>query len=289
MEKETNKIKLLKPKYDIVFQALFQGNKENITQSFISDILGEPIEIIDIKTDNSILKEYPTEKAGRLDLITKFKDGTICQIEMQIADEYNTIKRILYYWSKTYSKQLKRGDNYKKLKKTIGIIITDYEVKEIKEIENLDTKWQIMNTKEKPKVLTEDLELHIIEIPKAKKILEKEGHNRIAQWITFIDNPNTEKVEKIMKENKEVKKAKSVLYEMSEDEKLQRLAELREKWEHDEVSAREAYKEHGLEEGRKQGIEESKKEIAKKMKEKKISIETIIELTGLTQEEIKCL
>lgn len=150
-----------------------------------------------------------------------------------------------------------------------------------------------MNTKEKPKVLTEDLGLHIIEIPKAKKILEKEGHNRIAQWITFIDNPNTEKVEKIMKENKEVKKAKSVLHEMSEDEKLQRLAELREKWEHDEVSAREAYKEHGLEEGRKegrkQGIEESKKEIAKKMKEKKISIETIIELTGLTQEEIKCL
>ena len=38
--KNENK-ELLKPKYDIVFQALFQDNKENITQSFISDILGE--------------------------------------------------------------------------------------------------------------------------------------------------------------------------------------------------------------------------------------------------------
>lgn len=308
--KETNsQIKLLKPKYDIVFQALFQGNKENITQSFISDIIGEQIEIVDIKTDNTILKEYPMEKAGRLDLITKFKDGTICQIEMQMANEYNTIKRILYYWSKTYSKQIKRGEPYKKLKKTIGIIITNYEVNELKGIEKLDTKWQIMNTKEPHKVLTDDLEIHIIEIPKAKKILEKEGNNRIAQWITFIDNPNTERAKKIMKENEEVKKANNVLHEMSEDEKLQRLAELREKWERDEISAREAYKEHGLaegraeglkqglvegrkegrREGRKQGIEESKIEIAKKLKSMKMKIEDIQKATGLKKEEIEKL
>ena len=35
------KKELLKPKYDVVFQALFGENKDNITQSFISDILGE--------------------------------------------------------------------------------------------------------------------------------------------------------------------------------------------------------------------------------------------------------
>ena len=33
-----NKKQILKPKYDIVFQTLFGNNKENITQSFISDI-----------------------------------------------------------------------------------------------------------------------------------------------------------------------------------------------------------------------------------------------------------
>ena len=75
--------------------------------------------------------------------------------------------------------------------------------------------------------MTEDLELRIIEIPKAKRILEKEGNNRIAQWLAFIDNPNDKGVKKIMEENEEVKKAESVLHEMSEDEKLQRLAELR--------------------------------------------------------------
>ncbi len=277
MEEQSKKIKLLKPKNDLVFQALFQGNKENITQSLISDILGQKVEIIEIKTDDTLIRKYPNDKTGRLDLRTKFKDGTICQIEMQMANEYNTVKRILYYWSKTYSSQLERGEFYKDLKKTIGIIITNYEVEELKEIKELDTKWQIKETKRGEKLLTDDLELRIIEIPKAKKILEKEGHNRIAQWLTFMDNPNTERIEEIMKENEEVKKARNVLHVMSKDEELQRLAELKEKWELDERSAIQSAKEEG------------KLEIAKKLKEKGMPIEEIIEITELTKEEIERL
>ena len=274
---ENNKKELLKPKYDVVFQALFQDNKENITQSLISDILGEKVEIIDIKTDNSIARKYPFEKAGRLDLKTKFKDGTICQIEMQMTDKKNTIKRILYYWSKSYSGQIRRGEDYQELNKTIGILITNYEVEELKGIENLDAKWQIICDKNDKRLLTEDLELHIIEIPKAKRIIEKEKYNRIAQWLMFLDNPNTERVEEIMKENEEVKKANSVLHIMSEDEELQRLAELKEKWARDESSALRSAR------------EEAKEEIAKKMKEKGMKLEDIQELTGLTIKEIEKL
>ena len=281
MNNENKKIELLKPKYDVVFQALFQGNQDNITQSLISDILGEQVEIIDIKTDSTITRKYPSEKAGRLDLKTKFKDGTICQIEMQMSDEKDTVKRILYYWSKTYSKQLKRGEYYKDLKKTIGIIITNYEVKELKEIEELDTKWQIIEAKNGKKLLTDDLELRIIEIPKAERILKKDKYNRIAQWLMFLDNPNTERVEEIMKENEEVKKANSVLHIMSEDEELQRLAELREKWDLDERSA--------IQNAKDDGREEERLKIAKKMKDKGIDLDTIIEMTDLTEEEIKKL
>ena len=284
-----NKKQILKPKYDIVFQTLFGSNKENITQSFISDILGKPIEIIDIKTDDSVLKHYPSDKAGRLDLKTKFRDGTICQVEMQMTDEGNTIKRILYYWARTFSNQLKSGAPYTSLNKTIGIIITNYEVKELKGIEELNTCWKIMDTKSGKKVLTDDLEFYILELSKVEKALQKDKHNRLAGWLAFLDNPYTERVEEIMKENEEVKKAQTVLNEMSEDEILQRWAELKEKWEHDEVSAREYYKETGLKEGREQGREEKQKEIAKKMKYKKMDIQEIIEITGLTKEEIEKL
>lgn len=50
-------------------------------------------------------------------------------------------------------------------------------------------------------LLTEDLEIHIIEIPKIKRILENEPKNKLAQWIAFLDNPNDREVFRIMKEN----------------------------------------------------------------------------------------
>ena len=247
----------------------------------------EPIEIIDIKADDTIIREYPGEKSGRLDLKTKFKDGTICQIEMQMSDDKNIVKRILYYWSRTYSKQLKKGELYRDLKKTIGIIITNYEVKELEEIEELDSKWQIKCDKNDKKILTEDLELRIIEIPKAEKILNKDKYNKIAQWLLFLDNPNSERVEEVMKENEEVKKANTILYQMSEDEKLQRLAELREKWDLDERSALRSAREEGIEKGIEEGKENAKIEIAKKLKEMNFKIEDIEKATGLTKEEIE--
>ena len=136
----------------------------------------------------------------------------------------------------------------------------NYEIKELEGIENLDSKWRISCDKNDKRILTNDLELHIIEIPKAEKILEKDKYNRIAQWLMFLDNPNTERVEEIMKENEEVKKANSILYEMSEDEELERLAELREKWDLDERSARQNAIDEGLEEGIKKGRKEGIRE-----------------------------
>ena len=45
----------------------------------------------------------------------------------------------------------------------------------------------------------------------------------------------------------------------------------------------------GIEKGREEGIKQSKKGIAKKMKEKGIDTNTIKEITGLTKEEIENL
>lgn len=271
--------KLLKPKYDVVFQALFQTNKENITENLITDIIGEKVKIVEIKTDETLVREYPDERLGRLDLKTKFEDGTICQIEMQLANQKNLIERILYYWSKTYSNQLKRGDSFSKLEKTIGIIITDFEIEEMRGIERLNNKWQIMEVNESDRILTNKLELRIIEIPKARRIIEKEKENRIAQWMMFLDNPNTKGVQEIMEENKEVKKAVNVLYEMSEDEKLQRLAELKEKY----IMDREAE----LETAEEKGSKAKSIEIVKKLKEKGMLIDEISEITGMTKKEIE--
>lgn len=273
------KEELLKPKYDVVFRALFRKNNQEITSGFLSDILQIKTKVIEVEKDRYLITKYPEDKLGILDLRTELEGGIKCNVEIQLANQYNTVKRILYYWSRIYSGQLKRGEDFKNLKKTISIMIVDYEIEELKGIEGLETKWQIRDSQEGKKVLTEDLEIHIIEIPKAKRIIEKEKRNKIAQWMIFLDNPNSEEVLEIMKENENIKNAMEELEEMSEDEELRRVAELKEKYEMEERNLRLG----ALEEG------EIKKqvEIIKNMLRENIDVNKIIKITGLTREEIE--
>ena len=174
---EEKKKELLDPKMDIVFQTLFQNNKKNITTDFVSDILGERVEIIEISAEDALIKEYPEEKLGIMDLRTELEGGVKCNIEIQLRKYKNENERFLYYWANTYSRQLKRGEKYKELNKTISIIILDHEIQELEGIEELGTKWQIRDNKKGKRMLTEHLEIIILEIPKAIRVYEKNKKN----------------------------------------------------------------------------------------------------------------
>ena len=101
-------------------------------------------------------------------------------------------------------------------------------------------------------------------------------------WVKFIDKPGEVGMEEV-KGNKALKKAKELLEDISEDEYEQDLAFKRELFLKDKVAIEEA----GYDKGIKQGIAMEKLEIARNMLKKEISIETIIECTGLTKEEIE--
>ena len=88
-----------------------------------------------------------------------------------------------------------------------------------------------------------------------------------------------------MIDNKYVKKAEKELEYLSGDEETRRLAELREKAIRDELAAIAQARDEGLSEG----ISQEKITIAKKMLAKKVDIAFIIEMTGLTKEEIEKL
>ena len=141
--------------------------------------------------------------------------------------------------------------------------------------------------------MTEHLELHIIEIPKIYKIRKEEEGRELIKWLNFIENPESKKVGEYMKENKEMKEAKEKLEVMSEDEKMQILAELRLKAIRDEKAVeRFGYNqgiEKGIEKGIKQGKKEERKRIAKRMKEQGINTQIIQNVTELAEEEINAL
>ena len=283
-------VKTLSPKLDVVFQALFgEVGNESITKGFLETILERKIDSIDLSKNPILRREFKEEKLGVLDIIAKLDKDEICNIELQIVDKKNIIERILYYWSRLYSRQIKSGEDYKILQKAIVILITDFKIENLEELD-YHSRWKIMEDKQGKKIiLTQKLEIDIIELP---KIIGKEKEqDNLLDWLYFLENPKSERVTEKMKENENLKEAVKKLDNLSEDEKMQRIADLRQKAIMDEKAIYEKGLEVGIEKGIEKGIMEGsqkeKIEIAKKMLELKIDKETIAKATGLTEQEIE--
>lgn len=292
-----NRIELLKPKIDVVFHSLFKKGNERITKAIISSITKEEIKEIQLE-DRHIIGKYPEEKLGILDLKAILDDGAICDIEIQLADNKDTAERFLYYWSRIFSSQLEKGKPYKELNKVIGIIILDYEFDKTKNIEEISTRWKIIEETTGIELdLTDKFELFIIEIPKARRMMKSNEKDKLTQWMLFLDNPNNKEVLEIMNKNEEIKEAMQELEEISKDKELRLIAELKEKAIRDERNMMEHAIEDGLkqgiEQGIQQGIEQGTKQaeikMAQYLKSKNIDIEIIMEATNLTKEEIEKL
>ena len=303
-------VKTLSPKLDVVFQALFgEVGNESITKGFLETILERKIDSIDLSRNPILRREFKDEKLGVLDIIAKLDENEICNIELQIVDKKNIIERILYYWSRLYSRQIKSGEDYKILQKAIVILITDFKIENLEELD-YHSRWKIMEDKQGKKIiLTQKLEIDIIELP---KIIGKEKEqDNLLDWLYFLENPKSERVTKKMKENENLKEAVKKLDNLSEDERMQRIADLRQKAIMDEKAIYEKGLEIGIEKGIQRGMEKGmeegiqrgiekgiekgimegsqkeKIEIAKKMLELKIDKETIAKATGLAEQEIE--
>lgn len=227
-----------------------------------------------------------------MDIKAKIDNTINCNIEMQVVDKNNIEKRILFYWSKMYCSNIKAGKDYSTLEKTIVILISDYELESLKKIPKYQTKWQIREEKYHQIILTDVLELYIIELPKFIKYKEN-SKEHMNSWLKFIENPEVVK----MDEHSEIKKAKKELEKISNNAHERYLAELREKYILDQKATESAGyvkgKRDGLTEGLTKGITKGKTEtinlVAKKLLDQGIAIEVISQVTGLTKEEIKKL
>lgn len=310
IQKEQGK-KLLIPKTDVVFQALFgtKGNEE-ILGGLISKIIKEKVENISLDVNQNLIRKVPSEKMGVLDLRAQIGEKAEVDIEVQLKNKYNISERALFYWAKMYSSQLKKGEKYRNLKKTIQILILDFELKELECFKNAHAEHKIVDTRDKKVIIFKNLEIHIIELPKILKY-PKETEIELKRWMEFLINPESEVVKMGAKEDKKLEEAIERLEYISGDEELRRLAELREKFILDEESEREAVREEareeGLEEGRKDGIregikegieqgirqgikqgkEEILKETTKRLLNIKMPIKQIMQITDLSEEEIE--
>jgi len=276
--------KLLDPKNDYVFKRIFGyvGN-EDITKGLLSAILEDvTIESLTLDCKEILEQDLKNDKFGILDIRAIIDNSVQCNIEMQMIDRKDIESRILFYWSKLYSKSIRRGENYNNAQRTIILLFSNYELSNLEEIQKYFTKWHICEDEYKNIILTKNLEIYIIELPKYKKYAKEK--TKLSTWVKFIESPEVIDMSDI-ENNEALEKAKKVLNEISEDEKEEYLAEQRLMY----IMDQKAIEAAGFDKGKKEGIRQSKEEIVKAMLQQNIEINLISSCTGLTKEEIENL
>lgn len=271
---------LLDPKVDFVFKNIF-GSKEHpeILISFLNAILKPVVPIVGVELKGTELsKQFIDDKYSRLDIKAITNSKETINIEIQLKNEHNMIKRSLYYLSKMYEEQLGEGDDYAKLDRTICINILNFKYLNT-EAFHTGYRFKEMYTHEE---LTNVMELHFIEIPKLPK--ESDEKDMLVAWTEFLRDPESEKVRNLEFTVKELREAKDELIRMSNDAEQRELYEMRAKILKDKNSALNQAKEKGREEGRK----EAKKEVARALLDL-LDDETIALRLGLALEEVKAL
>ena len=280
---------LLDPKMDFVFKNIFGSEKHpNILISFLNATLKPKDLITAVEIKNTDLnKGYIEDKFSRLDVKATTSNNEIINIEIQLKNEYNMIKRSLFYWSKLYSEQLNEGEDYSVLKRTICINILNFKYLKTRKFHSGYRLKEIYSNEE----LTDVAEIHFIEIPKLEEGTDEK--DMLVAWIEFLKNPESEKVRSLEMSIDEIREAKDELIRMSNDDTQRELYEMRAKTLKDKISALNEAERKGIKKGRQEGIKEGEKskaiEIAKSLINIGLDKETISNSTGLTLSEIEKL
>ena len=266
-------------KLDIIFKKFFIEN-EDMLHSFVASMLDIPIESIsEINITNpEIPPESITGKFSRLDLNMKV-DNRLVNVEIQVKNEPDYRDRVLFYWAKLYTSELKSGENYGELKQAISINIINFNMFEGSNYHN-EVNAVVKQTGE---IFSDKLNIHFFELKKVNR--QPNPQNSCELWLQFINADSEEDFEMISQTNIPImQKAVRVIYDMSEDTKIREAARMREKALHDEASALYNAKQEGLAEGEIKGIAKGRDEeraiIIEKMRAAGMTDEQIIAIIG---------
>ncbi|MCB1179757.1 MAG: Rpn family recombination-promoting nuclease/putative transposase [Leptospiraceae bacterium] len=267
-----------------IFKAVFGSNVDiliDLLNSFPS-FQGEK-KIIDLSILNpEIPKSRVSEKLSILDIKAEDKSGNQFIIEMQTLSHKFFDKRILYYWSKVYIGNLKRGFKYEKLKKVYSFNFLDFNL--LNESKEFLSSFKILESRYNFP-LTDELEINIIELGKFYKEINELKSN-LDLWLFALkesENPDGKEMKTLVKKNPKIKKAIIHFKEMSAADLKREEIEIRKKTKMDIQAAMETNYEKGIEKGIIEGLEKT----ALKLLTKGMNLKFISETTELPIARIK--
>lgn len=298
-------LELMDLKVDFAFKQMFGSEKnKQITIVFLNAILQ--------KTGRSTIKEvefvnqevggeYKEDKQSRLDIDVRTQSNELINIEVQISDEHDMIKRTLFYWSRLYNSQLEKGKGYHTLLPTITINICNFTL--FKNNTDFHSSFHLYEDSTMKRIEATDdvLEVHFIEMNKFLHLWKRNELNVLddilIRWLlllgmvdvrkTKVYNEIYQELEAIAMTDENLSKAFSAWEELSRSKEDILAYESRLKYILDEEGKLDDVKYKAEKKGREVGRLEEKEEIARKsLIKKNLDIETIVDLTGLSIERV---
>ena len=179
------------PLNDYLFKFVFgQEERKQITLSFLNAVLdlNEGNELSDIQfIDRDLDPSAEEDKLSKLDIYGIVNDGSRIDIEVQLINKKNMEKRTLYYWAQMYQ-SLKKGEKYQNLHRAITINLLNFNLLPQAEFH---AKYGLYNLANQHR-LTDDLEIHFLEVPKFAIHSVKEM-KRLDRWMAYFANKLDEK------------------------------------------------------------------------------------------------
>lgn len=277
---ENNDNFIMLPTVDFCFKELMKNPK--VRKGFVAAILGKSPETVRRTTviDTELRKESEDDKLGILDVLVELEDGGRMNMEMQVPYFEYWANRVLFYVSKIYTGQIKKGDDYEKLQKCIHVSILDFihfpqDQRCYRKITFCDV--------ETGEQYTDLMELHVLELKKLPP--EDQNEEGVIRWMRFLGGKSRKEFEDMAEKDEYIREAYEDLKKLSLDEQKRLEYEVRQKAIRDHNSQMKSAERRGIE----IGTQSIFKRLVKANMESGKSLEEIAEFLGLDLSEVEKL
>lgn len=290
----------LDPKADLTFKKVF-GEHKDLVISLINALLPldgdrqvESVEYLPAE----LVPDTPTGKNSIVDVRCRDMQGRQFIVEMQLIWTPAFERRVVFNTSKAYVKQLKRSRQFELLQPIYSLnLVNEIFMHDLPDefIHNYNIVHELHTDK-----IIDGLHLTFVELPKftPHTILEKKMAVLWLKFLTEIDEETTVVPAELL-ENAETNKALQELEEAAfTDEELYAYEDFWDKVGAERlliidsvnISAKQGFEDgrkERIKEGIKEGIEQNRTEMVRNMRSHGLPLDTIMEITKLTKDEIE--
>ena len=257
--------------------------------------------------DSSLYPDIATNKQIVMDLRVQLNTGEKVNVEMQSISKKGFLSRVLFYWSRLYTEDLKKAGEYQNICPVYSLIFTDFDVFKPEQFKVSNDKKSLLKIQRERRHfinsfslrlddpphfgLSDDLRIVFVELSRFQREYLSDLNNMFDfrdLWCYILKRSKSiskRECEILSNKGEEMKRAVEHLRGLSQDEVLRREEEAREKFLMDQKAEKAYAFDEGMEKGRAEGIQA----VALNMLKSQFKLSVISKITGLSEAEIEKL